>query len=718
MAGFLAGIGKAAGKMAAGKAKDVATQKAKNFITGKKKGKGGGLVKNKVNKEIMGNMMGRKIGGDKGGVDIPASKQTINVTPLGSDSPVSSGGGSGDVKIVQDISVAVSAIAETMKSGLILKDKQEAKKRKAAERDKRAAIENEKEAGKPKKQGGGGGMNFKVPGVGLLGGIFGFVTKFVFASILIKLVDLAPKIEPILKSIVGAIKFVDNIFGVSATGSFLLNFLVSFIDFGYKIVDGAEKIVTNIFGEEGAEKFRTFMENVKNLITGFVIWKTIGQKIFKQVAKNIANVFKLVRGFARRAFVGLKRLMGPGARKGIRGIFKAGRGLATKGLSKVGGFAAKIFGKAAGVISPALKGAKPFVSKFFGRVPIVGPLVVGIVSLLSGEPAGQAIFKTMGAAVGGLLGSFIPIPIIGTLIGETIGVFVGDLLYAGLFEGGIGAVGQKLKDTFMTIFKGGKAVVDWVGGGIKAFINNIIKTDPIKVKEGFGVRSALTKGVKLFGLYNLFERFGFAGGKDGQIDKFPNLLNILNPFKYVKLLIKSFFGKRDETSDVNASGGGTITESTSVRREGKVVSGDMSQEESDLIKRQIDLEEQLDFEAEQGNWDKVTELDKEIDEIDKKLEALRKGGSDSKASGLEPVTKNTIEGRISRSGQNQAGKDADAVASETTYESGEGNAVIIPISTGGGGSPMMTTGKRRRGSGVKVRTVVVDDTELALYGGK
>ena len=52
------------GKMAANKAKDVATQKAKNFITGKKKGKGGGLVKNKVNKEIMGNMMGRKIGGD------------------------------------------------------------------------------------------------------------------------------------------------------------------------------------------------------------------------------------------------------------------------------------------------------------------------------------------------------------------------------------------------------------------------------------------------------------------------------------------------------------------------------------------------------------------------------------------------------------------------------------------------------------------------------
>ena len=39
-----------------------------------------------------------------------------------------------------------------------------------------------------------------------------------------------------------------------------------------------------------------------------------------------------------------------------------------------------------------------------------------------------------------------------------IGVFVGDLLYELLMGGGIKAVGQKLKDTFMTMFKGGKAV--------------------------------------------------------------------------------------------------------------------------------------------------------------------------------------------------------------------------------------------------------------------
>ena len=131
-------------------AKSLAKDKAKSFITGKKKGKGGGLVKNKVNKEIMGNMMGRKIGGDKGGVDIPASQQTINVTPVGSDSPVKSSGGSGDIMIVQDISVAVSAIAESMKGGLVLKEKAQRKERLAVEKEKRAAKEAETE--KPDKQ--------------------------------------------------------------------------------------------------------------------------------------------------------------------------------------------------------------------------------------------------------------------------------------------------------------------------------------------------------------------------------------------------------------------------------------------------------------------------------------------------------------------------------------------------------------------------------------
>jgi len=619
MAGFLATLASSAKGAVAAKAKDIATQKAKNFVTGKGKGKGGALVKQGGGKLAVdpSNLMGRQVGGVKGGVDIPASRQTINVTAMGSDSPVGSGG-SGDIKIVQDISVAVSAIAETMRSGLVLKDKQEAKKRKAREKDKRAALENQKEAGKPKKEGSGGGMNFKVPGVGLLGGIFGFVTKFVFASILIKLVDFAPKLKGVLNAIQGVGKVLKFIFGPPVAGAgLLLQGLISLVDFGYKIVDGAEKIVTNIFGEEGAEKFRTFMENVKNLINGFIIWKTIGQKIFKQVAKNIKNAFKLIKGVARRALVGLKRLIGPGARKGIKGLFKAGKGLAGKGASKVGGFAAKIFGKAASFIAPGFKAAKPFASKFFSKIPIVGPLVITIVSLLSGEPATQAIFKGLGAALGGALGTLIPIPVLGTLIGETIGVFVGDLLYEGMFGKGWGEAGKKLKDTLMTIFKGGKFVFDFMKNGFSNFISTFMEEHSLKLPGWLAGSIKRVTGL--------------------EVSKLPNLLQLYNPMVTVPLLVKSFFGGEKE-----------------------------------------------------GNNIKKDSSDAKVDDTKKDMV-------------LDDV---------------QGGKNTDAVevAKETTYEEGEGEVKFIPVpvvqstpvavKNGGGGS----------GGGTNV--VLIDDTELALYGGK
>lgn len=555
-----------------------------------------------------------------------------------------------DTRMVK-ISKDVTAIAEVMRSGLVLKDKAAQKERKAAEKDKRAAQESKTEKPKkPKKPDDGGGGGFKVPGVGLLSGIFGFITKFLYGVVILKLIEFLPKLKSLLPILTKAGNFISFLIDF---GGKALNLLTSAVDFGYKLVDGAEKIVGKIFGEEGAEKFRTFTKNFTTLINSFFVFKIIKAKVFDVIVRNIKNAFKFAKNIIKTAGKIVAKLF-PNLAKGAGKIFQAGKGLVSKGIAKVGGFAAKIFGKAAGVISPAFKGAKPFLSKFFGKVPIVGPLVITIVSLLSGEPASQAIFKGLGAALGGALGTFIPIPILGTLIGETIGVFVGDLLYTLLMGGGISEVGQKLKDTFMTIFKGGKAVVDWVGGGIKAFVNNVLKTDAINVKEGFGVRSTLTKGIKLFGLYNFFESLGFTGGKDGQVDKFPNLLNILNPFKFYPLLFKSFFGKRDESEESVGSSTATVSDEDDTIT--TTISGSIGSQET--------------FGG--------------------------KGGSTYKS---------------------KAGKDAEAVASETTYESGEGNAMIIPVpiqqtktvSTGGGG---------RRGSGARGKTVVIDDSELAMYAGK
>ena len=168
-------------------AKSLAKDKAKSFITGKGKGKGGALKKTGEQKPKVNpsNLMGRQVGGDTGGANIPASQQTINVTALGSDAPVGTGGGSGDAVIVKDISIAVSSIAQTMQEGLVLKEKAKRKNRIAAERDKRAAKETATEKPKEKEKNGGGMPQFKVPGVGLLDGIFGFITKFLYGICLL-----------------------------------------------------------------------------------------------------------------------------------------------------------------------------------------------------------------------------------------------------------------------------------------------------------------------------------------------------------------------------------------------------------------------------------------------------------------------------------------------------------------------------------------------------
>jgi len=548
------------------------------------------------------------------GPEIPASKQTINVSAQTVGGDVGSGGGgSAIVKQVQDISVVVATIADSMKGNLVLKEKAQSKARKAAERDKRAAQESETEKPDQPEKPDGGDQKFKVPKIGFLSGIFGFLTKFIFGIAILKLIELAN--SPIVKGIIGALKFAGNVitkFLFPVAGGFL-DGLASFVDLAYTITDGAEKVVKNIFGEEGAEKFRIFMENFKTLINSFVIFKILKAKFGEAIVKNIKNVFKFIKNFARRAIANIGRFLGPGARKGIKGFFKTGKGLLSKGASKVGGFASKIFGKAAKFVSPALKGALPAVKGFAKRIPILGPVIVGVVSLMSGEPAAQALFKAAGAALGGALGTFIPIPILGTLIGETIGVFVGDLLYELIMGGGIDAVGQKLKDTFKTIFKGGKAVFNFFKSGFVNFINNFKEQYMVKLPKVLGVQ------VKLPGIG----------------DTIPNLLQLYNPLAMVPLLVKSFFGGEKEGSSIKEDGGG-------------------SSETSDV--------------------------------------------------------------KVSKEQNNVNGDNANAVASETTYESGEGNTVFIPLQTEGG--DQFTPNVKSRTYNTKSYKRTIDDVALSLYAGK
>ena len=153
-----------------------------------------------------------------------------------------------------------------------------------------------------------------------------------------------------------------------------------------------------------------------------------------------------------------------------------------------------------------------------GRIPFMGALMSGIytyfedVDPMDGEPdrnLDKALFKAGGTALGGLLGSFIPIPVLGTALGAILGEYVGELFYILIKGDGIGAVGEKLKKDIAKLFEAGKLFVGWAGDGFQRFMEGAPKI-------------------------NIFGR------------KVPDpffMINPLNVIDKVKLIAKAFFSR-------------------------------------------------------------------------------------------------------------------------------------------------------------------------------
>ena len=452
-------------KSAAGGVKKMAANRAQKI--GKSKA---GKLLAREGRVMMGKPQPK---GQDGGAP-PTVQPQVSLAPTAPDT----GGGSKSFKSEKEAALQIKTttieVATLLKGSYVLEKEQLKNKRKSTEKGKRSGAEGALE----KAKGMVSGFKMpKMPGKGILDTVFGFVSQLIFGTVMIKLMDFLPTIQKILPTLG---KIAD---GAIWLGGIILETMVNLIHWGYKLVDGMGNMVKGLFGEEGAEKFKTFMTNVKDLITGFLVWKLIGQKIFKAVVANIkfafniaksivTNAFKLVNfltgGLAGKAVnavgKGLSRVGGAiGKRLGLGGAKKLGSSLMKKG---VGGLmkrgALKLFGKT------FVKAA----GKIFGKVPIIGPLIVGIVSLISGEPLGQALFKTFGAAIGGLLGTFIPIPIIGTLLGETIGVFVGDLLYHLIIKKDPKAAMKMLSDAIMGIFKAGQFMFNFMKDGVTNVVDN------------------------------------------------------------------------------------------------------------------------------------------------------------------------------------------------------------------------------------------------------
>mgnify|MGYP001257572127 CR=1 FL=1 len=117
------------------------------------------------------------------------------------------------------------------------------------------------------------------------------------------------------------------------------------------------------------------------------------------------------------------------------------------------------------------------------------------------------------------------------------------------------------------------------------------------------------------------------------------------------------------------------------------------------------------------NWLALLNLTKTVPLLAKSFFPKIFGGDESQK---EVKPENNKTGRISRSDQNKAGKDAKEISKETTYESGEGNAVFIPVPTEGGSGGGVGNRTNRRGSGMRTRSIKrnIDEVTLSLYAGK
>ncbi len=368
-------------------------------------------------------------------------------------------------------------------------------------------------------------------------------------------------------------KFVSNLPGIKQTLNLGKN-IVGKVGGGIKaakdFVGGGIKGAKNLIGK-GIQGVKGFFGKGIQGVKGF-----FGKGV--QGAKDIAGKgLSKAKDFVGKGLSKAKGFLGKGF-KAAKGFFGFGGKTAGKVAGKAGGIAAKagkVGGKLAKMGGTIMKTAKGL----FGRIPIIGPLMVALASMLAGDPPGQTAFKAIGTALGGLAGSFIPIPILGTILGEMLGEFVGDLMYSLILGGGPGEAVQKAKEKITGVLKGGKAAVDWVGGGIKRYLENFLKETAIDIPEGGGRWTAMTTVAKVLGLTKWLDGLGYV--KDGMVTKFPNLLQLLNPFKMGPILMKSFFppNAEGESTSADISGGAETAEI-----------GDKSLKNTEALEKQADYE--------------------------------------------------------------------------------------------------------------------------------
>ena len=467
----------------------------------------------------------------------------------------------------------------TLLKGSLALDKIRAdQQRKKVEQQKRVGQEDELESKKKDKKEKGPGLS--MPKISFLDRMKNFIKNVLLGFILVRLVEFAPILQKIVPVIAGVTEFISNVFLGIIDG------LGTFLNWGFTAWENSEKKLKEWGGEDAAKDLNKLGDTLGDLFNAIAIVGMVSVAMSPKGTKNLlrrelglkpktpltptkpgikpttslirkpgsalgprgnARKIQLKHGHAARgiyqnsydnaiskgktpkqaaetANAAVKRLIDKGKiiskpQTGSLGGTDKSSSLMKGGLKKTPGrVGLKLFGK---------QGVK-LVSKTFGKIPVMGPLIVAVASLLAGEPLGQAVFKGLGAALGGLLGSFIPIPVIGTILGETIGVLVGDMLYSLTMGGGVKEAGQKFMTALKTVMDVGGLIVNFFKEGFGRLIDNFPMTDVSDAGWG-ALQIALAK------VLPFLDKDG-----NGKVEKIPDfsILNpLLNPIGFVTKLV-------------------------------------------------------------------------------------------------------------------------------------------------------------------------------------
>ena len=562
--------------------KGALKKKAKNFVKGKED-------KKKDKRQVAKNIMQKESVYAGGGAIVPKVEPVSSLVPSGGDkggalATIDKSGGKTSFSALSETLDNIVGLTDgiaTVSSGL-KQQQQDELKTLDEQKKKRAKAAREAKLEKGDGKGKGIGKKIMKKAKGPLDFMMNFLINIALGTLVLFLINNSDKIKksfefitknwdkmmwvfraalleitsgfPLLKSSLGLLK--------KGAGKALKLIAVPFKAFGNLIKNGFAKMGSRIlnWAKGGIGAITKGIGNAAKAVASPLInvaskGINAAQKGITAAKTAVSNTASKAKDFVTGKVNKVKDVAKAKAQKVVSKVANKSKPILDK-ASKIAAKGQKVAGKAQKIAAKAnkpIKGGLKFIQKLMGpktaqglannagamkplakaskgiKIPIIGPLLVAITSMLAGDPLGQTLFKALGAALGGALGSLVPIPVVGTILGEMIGEFAGDLLYEGFMGKGWGAAGQKLKKKLLGILSGGKAVLKWIGGGFSRFFKGFMDTHKINIPKGKGVQTVLGKILP------------FLANKDGLVTSIPNILQLYNPMAMGPLLLKSFF---------------------------------------------------------------------------------------------------------------------------------------------------------------------------------